>query len=178
MIHKRRITDEQDNDGSVKPKNRVMCPDCGKPKMLFESKRKAEDFIKWNGDSLDVRHENLRAYYCPSCCGWHISHQRHRSAYDLQTDNLIDAYRRQKQSLKKIDKIVRSQEYEMRVRYIEKESKRIFDDLPECVRNNSSKTAIKKSIGKYFTDHLIQEDGDLRTAIYNLWRKNFKHQRT
>ena len=44
---------EDDEEVSVKPKNRVMCPDCGKSKMLFETEKKAENFIKWNGDKLD-----------------------------------------------------------------------------------------------------------------------------
>jgi ssDNA-binding Zn-finger/Zn-ribbon topoisomerase 1 len=34
----------------MKPtRNRVMCPDCGKAKMLFESEKKAKRFIEWNG---------------------------------------------------------------------------------------------------------------------------------
>lgn len=30
----------------MKPKNRVMCPDCGRSKMLFETETKANNFIK------------------------------------------------------------------------------------------------------------------------------------
>ena len=35
-----------------KPKNRIICPDCGKPKMVFESESKAKNFIKFNNQSF------------------------------------------------------------------------------------------------------------------------------
>ena len=60
----------------MKPtRNRVMCPDCWRLKMLFKTRKKAINFIKWNKDELEYGSETLRAYYCPKCCGWHISHQ-------------------------------------------------------------------------------------------------------
>ena len=31
-----------------KPKNRVLCPDCGREKMLFETEKKAKLFIEYN----------------------------------------------------------------------------------------------------------------------------------
>lgn len=78
----------------MKPKNRIWCPDCGRPKMLFKTERKAQDFIRWNGGDMKYGGDKLRAYYCPSCCGWHISHHRHMERYDRQTDQLLGAYRR------------------------------------------------------------------------------------
>ncbi len=60
----------------MKPtRNRVMCPDCWRLKMLFKTRKKAINFIKWNRDELEYGGETLRAYYCRACCGWHISHQ-------------------------------------------------------------------------------------------------------
>ena len=42
-------------------KNRIMCPECGRTKMLFETESKARNFIKFNGE--DFGHENeLRPY--------------------------------------------------------------------------------------------------------------------
>ena len=75
-----------------KPKNRVMCPDCGRPKMLFETESKGRNFIKFNSDNLD-NVEKLRVYYCPSCCGYHISSKKHKKFYDKQTDNLLKAFK-------------------------------------------------------------------------------------
>ena len=74
-----------------KPKNRIMCPDCGKQKMLFESEAKANNFIKFNKDTIE-NGDKLRAYYCPACCGWHISHQKFHKDMEGRTDKIIEAY--------------------------------------------------------------------------------------
>ena len=81
---------------SNKPKNRIMCPDCGKQKMLFESEAKANNFIKWNKDEIE-NGDKLRAYYCSACCGWHISHQKFHKDMEGNTDQLIEAYNREKE---------------------------------------------------------------------------------
>lgn len=78
-----------------KPKNRIMCPDCGRQKILFESEAKANSFIKWNKDNIE-NGDKLRAYYCPACCGWHISHQKYHKDMEGRTDKLIEAYNNQK----------------------------------------------------------------------------------
>lgn len=77
-----------------KPKNRIMCPDCGRPKMFFETEAKAKNFIKFNGNDVEYRGE-LRAYYCPACAGYHISSKEYKKNYDSQTDRLIEAYKKQ-----------------------------------------------------------------------------------
>lgn len=167
----KRFDEYEDDDVSFRPKNRVMCPDCGKQKMLFETEKKAENFIKWNGDKLDTTHNMLRAYYCPACCGWHISHKCYRESYDTHTDNMIQAYREQKKSLTKIDKIVRSKEYEEHIKLVEKKAQEIWNDLPEKIQKSYYKGTVKKYITQYIKVHGIENDGDLRTAIYKLWRK-------
>ena len=36
-------------DNSMKPtRNRIFCPQCKRPKMLFESQKKADNFIEFN----------------------------------------------------------------------------------------------------------------------------------
>ena len=89
-------------------RNRIWCPDCRRPKMLFETERKASDFIKWNGDEIYTHNGMLRAYYCPACCGWHISHHEHKESYDTNTDNLLGAYRRNisKHGKNRIDRLL------------------------------------------------------------------------
>lgn len=74
-----------------KPKNRIMCPDCGRQKMLFESEAKANNFIKFNKDTIE-NGDKLRAYYCSACCGWHISHQKLHKDMGYKTDKMIKAY--------------------------------------------------------------------------------------
>ena len=60
----------------MKPiKNRIFCLECKRAKMLFESKSKAINFIKFNSD--DIKNDSgiapTRAYYCKSCGGWHVT---------------------------------------------------------------------------------------------------------
>jgi len=72
-----------------------MCPDCGKQKMLFETERKAQHFLRWNADEIPGG-ENLRPYYCKACCGWHLTHVRHRKRYDSRMDERITMFRESK----------------------------------------------------------------------------------
>lgn len=85
-----------------KPKNRIMCPDCGKPKMVFESESKAKNFIKFNSDDIEFG-DDMRPYYCPACCGWHISHKQYRKSYEGRTNKLIELYRNEKKHACPID---------------------------------------------------------------------------
>lgn len=81
----------------MKPtRNRVMCPDCGRAKMLFKTKEKAQRFIDWNRQDI-WNGDRLRPYYCPACCGWHISHMEHKEEYEGRTDRMIEEYRKYKQ---------------------------------------------------------------------------------
>ena len=86
-----------------KPKHRIMCPDCGREKILFESESKANNFIKFNGEELG---NNLRAYYCPACCGWYISSKQYSSKYEGRTDKLIYAYKNEKKLNKNLEPII------------------------------------------------------------------------
>lgn len=60
----------------MKPtKNRVFCMGSQRTKMLFESREKALNFIKFNKE--EILDENgiapQRAYFCKCCAGWHVS---------------------------------------------------------------------------------------------------------
>ena len=155
----------------MKPsKNRVMCPDCGRQKMLFETERKANDFIKWNGDDLYVPEGcELRAYYCPSCCGYHISHHEHRESYDKRTDNLLNAYNKVKKGKGKIDKLIHK-EIEPPMDY-DKEARMLFDEIPDEVKMKHSKKAISRWMTEYFANTEKKDDGTLRNKVYQLFWK-------
>ncbi len=55
--------------------NRVYCIGCKRPKMLFETQTKADNFIKFNRDAIASSSEKVptRSYYCSFCCGWHVT---------------------------------------------------------------------------------------------------------
>lgn len=78
----------------MKPKNRVFCPDCGRPKMLFKTEKQALGFIKWNGDDIDTGGGELRPYYCSGCCGYHISSHEHNTKFDGRINRMIERYKR------------------------------------------------------------------------------------
>ena len=78
-----------------KPKNRVLCPDCGREKMLFETEKKAKLFIEYNWESLTDDKDKLRIYYCPACCGYHISSHKYKGD-NRNTERLINNYNKDK----------------------------------------------------------------------------------
>ena len=90
----------------MKPtKNRVFCLVINRPKMLFETEQKANRFIKFNEEA--VRNEgkkdfkNLRAYYCISCGGWHITSlqltKKQINEKDDRINKIIDHKKKEKE---------------------------------------------------------------------------------
>ena len=78
-----------------KPKNRVLCPDCGREKILFETEKKANLFIEYNWESLTDDKDKLRIYYCPACCGYRISSHKYKGD-NRNTERLINNYNKDK----------------------------------------------------------------------------------
>lgn len=153
----------------MKPKKRIYCPDCNRPKMLFETERKANDFIKWNGGDIETGGESLRAYYCPSCCGWHISHKKHNEEYDKRTEKLIGAYRSSinNRYARRIDRLLTNHGEKLAIH-----AEKIFDELPEEARNTDLKWYLKEAVSKYFRENDIKDEGgELRTEIYRVWNE-------
>ncbi len=149
----------------AKPKNRIVCPDSNRTKMLFETERKANDFIKWNGSEIDTHGGVLRSYYCPACCGWHITHKEHTEDYDNRTAKMIDAFNKSVNPNKKIDRLIHSFD-------VEADARRIFDDLPVIIKVAERKSQLRKYLTDYFFENDINDDnGVLRTAIYKEWEK-------
>ena len=74
--------------------------------MLFDTERKAQDFLKWNASEIKGG-ENLHPYYCKACCGWHLTHVDHREEYDVRMDERISAYRESKSGQKWQNKLER-----------------------------------------------------------------------
>lgn len=77
-------------------KNRIFCLECKRAKMLFDSKSKALNFIKFNSD--EIKNETgiapTRVYYCKSCGGWHVTSRIRPVSERKQIRNFIGkAYR-------------------------------------------------------------------------------------
>ena len=78
-------------------KNIVYCCVCQKPKMLFETKQKADNFIKYN--SKEILEENgkapIRSYHCMMCGGFHLT----------SNPSLLSAKRFEKRDMKRLEEI-------------------------------------------------------------------------
>lgn len=60
----------------MKPtKNTIFCVSCKRPKMLFESQAKADNFILYNKEEIEEENGKapVRSYYCRLCGGWHVT---------------------------------------------------------------------------------------------------------
>lgn len=51
------------------------CPECRKNKILFESEKAANNFMKFNAAEIEAETGKapVRAYYCQACAGWHVT---------------------------------------------------------------------------------------------------------
>ena len=163
----------------MKPTNRIMCPDCGRPKMLFESERKANDFIKWNGDELYVPEGcELRVYFCPSCCGWHITHQRHKEHYEKQTDELIGAFYRSRTSVTRMDRLINKDLFEQEQRKLEEKARKVYDRIPEVTKELGRKSDIKRFLDGYFVAAGIHDRSRrLRGMVYKVFEKDMDRRK-
>ncbi len=87
----------------MKPsKNKVHCYDCGRNKMLFESEKKALNFIKFNSENIEEENgiKPIRAYFCQSCCGWHITSKPEKTYKNTPTERVIELYNKEKEAKK------------------------------------------------------------------------------
>ena len=149
-----------------------MCPDCGKPKMQFESERKANDFIKWNADDFVQGRESLRAYYCKACCCWHISHKHHSIGYGNQFSHKMESYRQQRgNSGTRLDRLIRSTELEPVIKLAEE----IYSQLNFT---SSEKGSMRATLNEFFSHHKEYEDTPvLRVEINHLYLADRKRKR-
>lgn len=115
----------------MKPKNRVMCPSCGRAKMQFENEQKAKKFIEFNGEKITNDTSKLRVYFCEGCGCYHITSKPYNTKYETAVERLITAF---KEDVKNSEKI----------RYID-ELYIFFNNLPSHIKKLGG-TSFKKWI--------------------------------
>ena len=79
----------------MKPtKCKVFCNDCNRTKMLFETEKKAETFIKFNNDNgeFEKGYSPSRSYYCISCCGYHVTSKPQNQNIKSKTALVLERY--------------------------------------------------------------------------------------
>lgn len=137
-----------------KPKNRIMCPDCGRAKMLFETEAKAKNFIKFNGD--DIHHDGeLRTYFCPACGGYHISSKEYKKSYDTTTDRLISAYKQIKNVPTVQELILINKCFEIIESLKLKDRKKINQELKTVIFSSFTEKIKEKAKLKYYKTYEI-----------------------
>lgn len=150
----------------MKPKNnRVMCPECFRAKMLFETKKQADNFIKWNGKDIDTHGGELRSYFCPACGGYHISSKPYKPSYEHNTENLINRFKELGKS-------------NLNTKKVESNVDRLFNELVENTTSfeNPSKMFLRDFLDAYIKENEIslrQHDLDrFRHLLYKRYNKN------
>ena len=145
----------------MKPRNnRVMCPECFKHKMLFETQKQADNFIKWNGEDIDTNGGELRSYYCPACGGYHISSKPYKKVYEHNTENLIKRYEK--------DILLTEKSKKVELPDLTEYTKDILAHIPPEI---DSKTKLKKYLTEYFSKNSINNvnlQQEIRVEIYKL----------
>lgn len=79
----------------IKPKMRVFCRAIRRSKILFETEKKAENFIKFN--AAEIKNSSgvapIRAYFCEVCGGWHVTHRRTGGLVNKKISKFIDRHK-------------------------------------------------------------------------------------
>jgi len=86
----------------MKPtKNKVFCKDCERTKMLFETEKKAENFIKFNHEEIEAEsgYSPIRSYFCIFCGGWHITSLKEKIVIS-KNEQMFEEYKHEKEKKK------------------------------------------------------------------------------
>ncbi len=81
----------------MKPiKNRFFCRDCGRIKMLFQTEKQANTFIRYNADEINEESgvKPIRSYYCISCDGYHVTSKNKIADLKSFTETVLEDYKK------------------------------------------------------------------------------------
>jgi hypothetical protein len=79
----------------MKPnKSKVYCRDAGRSKILFETEKKAMNFIKFNAEDIKAASGfcPTRAYFCIPCGGYHVTSNNAASYFESKDRLMAQAY--------------------------------------------------------------------------------------
>ena len=157
-------------------KKRIFCPDCGKPKILFETEKEAKTFIKFNSDDIE-QGDKLRPYYCPACCGYHISHKKHFKGFDTRIDKMIDDYHRDITSKDSFERKIKNTSM---LFTINQKVEHIISQMDFSSLKNYKGTRPKAFLDDFFNlywqennkyEGSEQVEAEVRTRVYNKYKK-------
>lgn len=166
---------ERQSQKSKKPtNNRVFCPDCGRQKQLFDTEERANRFIKRCGPNINAYGGKLRAYWCPTCLGYHITHVDYDEKYDKRWREREKISKRELQlrglSGEKFRNAVKLQE-------LEEVINKYLKMIPENYINEGRLADVKQFISEKIRPLEGEENlaiQELRKRAYEMTMKNYK----
>lgn len=146
----------------MKPKhNRRFCIGCHHDKMWFETQAKADNFLKFNKESIAAvsRKVPTRGYYCSFCCGWHITSiddEQMAKQRDARDEQLWETIRRKNAKIKKKPEIKETARTEVPL-------KKSFPNTAEgwqihCLLNNIDGICIKMRNAMSSSDFTVADE--------------------
>ena len=170
----------------MKPtKNRVFCKDCGRVKMLFETEMKADNFIRFNSEDIELErgYSPNRSYYCIFCNGWHITSNKESVNIKSKTEKIVELYKKYKEEklLKRKGKVeIGKKRSDVLIKHLETIEKKIqeieallksgcLDRCNEIFDTSFAELEIAKKFGG-----LSSRKRNLEDKLINLW-KEFKN---
>lgn len=86
----------------MKPtRSRIYCRDSGKSKILFETQKKADNFIRFNAEEIASASgfSPVRSYFCISCGGYHVT-SKETNPEVSRSEKVLEEYNRFKKEQK------------------------------------------------------------------------------
>ena len=96
----------------MKPsKNKIFCRDCGKQKQVFETEKKADNFIKFNSNDIELEsgYAPKRSYFCVACGAWHITSNENEFQGKSFTEKVLEKYTIEKKEINQELQIIENQ---------------------------------------------------------------------
>ena len=110
----------------MKPKkNRIYCNACGGVRILFPTKKKADNFIRFNADEImdETGIAPVRSYYCKLCGGWHVTSSSSQDYYEAiqyaETFDLKECHKILEEMIRNLRHAFITRAYEDCYKYIE-----------------------------------------------------------
>lgn len=161
------------------------CIGCRRSKMLFEEKKKADNFIRFNKDEIFEENSKVpvRSYYCAFCSGWHVTSNpslEQGEEQDKRDMDLIESIISIKHDISTINQKIADIK---RAIYLSDEDYDIYKEfdycrllLPELIRVSSGRVGSKllqqiymlSDVLSAFTDIKLMDLPELKTYIETL----------
>lgn len=135
----------------MKPtKSRFFCREAQRSKMLFESQKKAENFMQYNNKEIlnESGYAPVRSYHCIACDGWHLTSRREELDLPSKTELVLEAYKEvtdEKDKAKELRATGRQEKEAPSANALEGLRKKI-ELIRRSLKNKGSKTIITKLI--------------------------------